>query len=76
VSVTHAPDCDACCREIRSCTEDASLRRIASNQLELVTRICELEAALIGVLGAIDDKGFMTPEQQLALYRARKAVGK
>lgn len=40
-----------------------------------LSRVVELETALSTVLGVVDTKGFMTQEQQLALRRARAALG-
>lgn len=39
-------------------------------------RIASLESALRAVLSVIDTRGFMTPEQQLVLARAREVLGK
>ena len=79
----HAANCDACCHEVRSCVMDAEVKRIDNwgrFHLEVSVRnqqrVAELEAALVNLLGAVDDKAFMAPDQQHAVWTARKLVGK
>lgn len=56
-----------------------SEKSLASAEADLISRdvkCFDLAVALRGVLGVIDARGFMTPEQQEVLWQARKVLGK